>query len=130
MVSCHSLVVLDGKMQGDPLDMKMFEATHWVKLQVAYGRGGGLGVGVGWAVRKGQCGLYPLPAFIPEEGGTLNGQQRQALAPSNRPADDDDAFALVSLGRVPEGGAGREATALPLGLWVARSCLPGYFMSL
>ncbi|XP_053168568.1 probable cation-transporting ATPase 13A4 isoform X4 [Hemicordylus capensis] len=29
MVSCHSLVVLDGKMQGDPLDLKMFEATHW-----------------------------------------------------------------------------------------------------
>ncbi|XP_054838971.1 probable cation-transporting ATPase 13A4 isoform X2 [Eublepharis macularius] len=29
MVSCHSLVLLDGKIQGDPLDLKMFEATHW-----------------------------------------------------------------------------------------------------
>uniref|UniRef100_A0A8B9PET1 Cation-transporting ATPase n=1 Tax=Apteryx owenii TaxID=8824 RepID=A0A8B9PET1_APTOW len=29
MVSCHSLVVLDEKIQGDPLDLKMFEATHW-----------------------------------------------------------------------------------------------------
>ncbi|XP_009680413.2 probable cation-transporting ATPase 13A5 isoform X1 [Struthio camelus] len=29
MASCHSLVVLDEKMQGDPLDLKMFEATHW-----------------------------------------------------------------------------------------------------
>ncbi|XP_062987807.1 probable cation-transporting ATPase 13A4 [Elgaria multicarinata webbii] len=29
MASCHSLVLLDGKIQGDPLDLKMFEATHW-----------------------------------------------------------------------------------------------------
>uniref|UniRef100_A0A669PMZ4 Cation-transporting ATPase n=1 Tax=Phasianus colchicus TaxID=9054 RepID=A0A669PMZ4_PHACC len=27
MASCHSLVVLDKKIQGDPLDLKMFEAT-------------------------------------------------------------------------------------------------------
>ncbi|KAM4771313.1 putative cation-transporting ATPase 13A4 [Rhinophrynus dorsalis] len=29
MASCHSLIVLDGKIQGDPLDLKMFEATCW-----------------------------------------------------------------------------------------------------
>nr|XP_020664195.1 probable cation-transporting ATPase 13A4 [Pogona vitticeps] len=29
MASCHSLVVVDGKIQGDPLDLKMFEATRW-----------------------------------------------------------------------------------------------------
>ncbi|KAM4693462.1 putative cation-transporting ATPase 13A4 [Discoglossus pictus] len=29
MVSCHSLIVLDGKIQGDPLDLKMFEFTCW-----------------------------------------------------------------------------------------------------
>uniref|UniRef100_A0A674I396 Cation-transporting ATPase n=1 Tax=Terrapene triunguis TaxID=2587831 RepID=A0A674I396_9SAUR len=29
MASCHSLIVLDGKIQGDPLDLKMFEATNW-----------------------------------------------------------------------------------------------------
>ncbi|XP_006030034.3 probable cation-transporting ATPase 13A4 [Alligator sinensis] len=29
MVSCHSLVLLEGRMQGDPLDLKMFEATGW-----------------------------------------------------------------------------------------------------
>lgn len=34
MACCHSLMVLDGKIQGDPLDLKMFEATHWVKLHV------------------------------------------------------------------------------------------------
>ncbi|NXD13860.1 AT135 ATPase, partial [Nothocercus nigrocapillus] len=29
MVSCHSLVVSGEKVQGDPLDLKMFEATDW-----------------------------------------------------------------------------------------------------
>ncbi|XP_072266259.1 probable cation-transporting ATPase 13A4 [Pyxicephalus adspersus] len=29
MVSCHSLIVLDGTLQGDPLDMKMFKRTGW-----------------------------------------------------------------------------------------------------
>ncbi|KAM5163819.1 putative cation-transporting ATPase 13A4 [Mantella aurantiaca] len=26
---CHSLVSIDGKLQGDPLDLKMFEGTQW-----------------------------------------------------------------------------------------------------
>ncbi|XP_066458000.1 probable cation-transporting ATPase 13A4 [Eleutherodactylus coqui] len=30
MTCCHSLIILDGKLQGDPLDLKMFEATGWV----------------------------------------------------------------------------------------------------
>ncbi|KAJ6655494.1 hypothetical protein lerEdw1_005072 [Lerista edwardsae] len=29
MATCHSLMVLDGKIQGDPLDVKMFEGTKW-----------------------------------------------------------------------------------------------------
>ncbi|XP_063772478.1 probable cation-transporting ATPase 13A4 [Pseudophryne corroboree] len=29
MACCHSLIVLDGKIQGDPLDLKMFEGTNW-----------------------------------------------------------------------------------------------------
>ncbi|XP_010832706.1 PREDICTED: probable cation-transporting ATPase 13A4 isoform X2 [Bison bison bison] len=29
MTSCHSLILLDGTIQGDPLDLKMFEATTW-----------------------------------------------------------------------------------------------------
>ncbi|XP_053566195.1 probable cation-transporting ATPase 13A5 [Bombina bombina] len=29
MASCHSLVVLDGKINGDPLDLKMFEGSGW-----------------------------------------------------------------------------------------------------
>ncbi|KAJ1086895.1 hypothetical protein NDU88_000093 [Pleurodeles waltl] len=29
MASCHSLIFLDGRLQGDPLDLKMFEATGW-----------------------------------------------------------------------------------------------------
>ncbi|XP_036611933.1 probable cation-transporting ATPase 13A5 [Trichosurus vulpecula] len=30
MASCHSLIVLDGTIQGDPLDVKMFEGTNWI----------------------------------------------------------------------------------------------------
>ncbi|XP_036059101.1 probable cation-transporting ATPase 13A4 isoform X4 [Onychomys torridus] len=29
MASCHSLILLDGTIQGDPMDLKMFEATKW-----------------------------------------------------------------------------------------------------
>ncbi|XP_075427208.1 putative cation-transporting ATPase 13A4 isoform X3 [Ascaphus truei] len=29
LASCHSLIVLDGRVQGDPLDLKMFESTFW-----------------------------------------------------------------------------------------------------
>ncbi|XP_040284277.1 probable cation-transporting ATPase 13A4 [Bufo bufo] len=29
MASCHSLILLDGTVQGDPLDLKMFEFTCW-----------------------------------------------------------------------------------------------------
>lgn len=31
MATCHSLTVIDGTLTGDPLDLKMFEATDWVK---------------------------------------------------------------------------------------------------
>ncbi|KAM6442415.1 putative cation-transporting ATPase 13A4 [Liasis olivaceus] len=40
MASCHSLLVLDGEIQGDPLDLKMFEATHWEFVD-SVGREGG-----------------------------------------------------------------------------------------
>ncbi|OTF72224.1 cation-transporting ATPase 13A3-like protein [Euroglyphus maynei] len=30
LASCHSLTLIEGKMIGDPLDQKMFEATGWV----------------------------------------------------------------------------------------------------
>lgn len=30
MASCHSLTKIEGKLSGDPLDLKMFEATGWV----------------------------------------------------------------------------------------------------
>ncbi|XP_071998722.1 probable cation-transporting ATPase 13A4 isoform X1 [Engystomops pustulosus] len=29
MTCCHSLIILDGKIQGDPMDLKMFEGTNW-----------------------------------------------------------------------------------------------------
>ncbi|XP_066996755.2 polyamine-transporting ATPase 13A3 [Anabrus simplex] len=30
MTTCHSLTVIDGKLCGDPLDLKMFESTGWI----------------------------------------------------------------------------------------------------
>ncbi|XP_077204101.1 putative cation-transporting ATPase 13A4 isoform X2 [Paroedura picta] len=42
MVCCHSLVLLEGKIQGDPLDLKMFEATHW-ELEDPKDHGGAAG---------------------------------------------------------------------------------------
>ncbi|XP_075427203.1 putative cation-transporting ATPase 13A4 isoform X2 [Ascaphus truei] len=30
MASCHSLIMIDGTLQGDPLDLKMFAATDWL----------------------------------------------------------------------------------------------------
>ena len=30
MATCHSLTIIEEKMTGDPLDLKMFEATKWV----------------------------------------------------------------------------------------------------
>ncbi|KAM4040349.1 putative cation-transporting ATPase 13A4 [Anomaloglossus baeobatrachus] len=33
LTSCHSLVAIDGTIQGDPLDLKMFEATQWEMAQ-------------------------------------------------------------------------------------------------
>ncbi|KAM3931840.1 putative cation-transporting ATPase 13A4 [Leptodactylus fuscus] len=30
MTCCHSIIMLDGKLEGDPLDLKMFEATGWI----------------------------------------------------------------------------------------------------
>lgn len=29
MVTCHSITVMNGKMMGDPLDLKMFDSTGW-----------------------------------------------------------------------------------------------------
>ena len=29
LAACHSLITIDGQLSGDPLDLKMFEATGW-----------------------------------------------------------------------------------------------------
>lgn len=31
MAACHSLTKIEGELSGDPLDLKMFEATGWVR---------------------------------------------------------------------------------------------------
>lgn len=30
LASCHSLTIIDKQIVGDPLDLKMFESTHWI----------------------------------------------------------------------------------------------------
>lgn len=30
MVTCHSITSIEGKLSGDPLDLKMFESTGWL----------------------------------------------------------------------------------------------------
>ena len=30
MATCHSLTTIEGSLSGDPLDIKMFQATNWV----------------------------------------------------------------------------------------------------
>lgn len=32
MAACHSLTKIDGELSGDPLDLKMFNATGWVSV--------------------------------------------------------------------------------------------------
>lgn len=34
MATCHSLTKIEGQLSGDPLDLKMFEATGWVSRSV------------------------------------------------------------------------------------------------
>ncbi|XP_053650214.1 polyamine-transporting ATPase 13A3 isoform X7 [Cherax quadricarinatus] len=34
MATCHSLTFLNGNLTGDPLDVKMFEATEWVPYEI------------------------------------------------------------------------------------------------
>ena len=31
MATCHSLAIIDGELNGDPMDMKMFQSTGWVR---------------------------------------------------------------------------------------------------
>lgn len=36
MATCHSLTRIDGELNGDPLDLNMFEFTQWVKHVIEY----------------------------------------------------------------------------------------------
>lgn len=38
MATCHSLTKIEGQLSGDPLDLKMFEATGWVSFSVTIQR--------------------------------------------------------------------------------------------
>lgn len=36
MAACHSLTKIEGEVSGDPLDLKMFSATGWVRNRDQY----------------------------------------------------------------------------------------------
>ncbi|NXI44097.1 AT134 ATPase, partial [Galbula dea] len=66
MVVCHSLIVWEGKIQGDPLDVKMFEATNWVIDDSSVHQTEGQGDRSATVVRPG-----PKASSAPVEGVTI-----------------------------------------------------------
>ena len=32
MATCHSLTIIEGELSGDPLDIRMFQSTLWVRI--------------------------------------------------------------------------------------------------
>ncbi|NXV46663.1 AT134 ATPase, partial [Uria aalge] len=66
MVVCHSLIVWQGKIQGDPLDVKMFEATNWVIDDSSGHQTEGQGSTHATVVRPG-----PKASSVPVEGVTI-----------------------------------------------------------
>ncbi|XP_061862161.1 probable cation-transporting ATPase 13A4 [Colius striatus] len=63
MAVCHSLIIWEGKIQGDPLDVKMFEATNWVIDDSSGHQVGGQGSVHATVVRPG-----PKASSAPVEG--------------------------------------------------------------
>ncbi|KAM6260948.1 putative cation-transporting ATPase 13A4 isoform 2-T2 [Spheniscus humboldti] len=66
MAVCHSLIVWEGKIQGDPLDVKMFEATNWVIDDSSGHQTEGQGSTHATVVRPG-----PKASSAPVEGVTI-----------------------------------------------------------
>ncbi|OPJ78931.1 putative cation-transporting ATPase 13A4 isoform C [Patagioenas fasciata monilis] len=66
MAVCHSLIVWEGKIQGDPLDVKMFEATNWVIDDSSGHQIDGHGSTHAMVVRPG-----PKASSAPVEGVTI-----------------------------------------------------------
>ncbi|XP_055580031.1 probable cation-transporting ATPase 13A4 isoform X5 [Falco biarmicus] len=66
MAVCHSLIVWEGKIQGDPLDVKMFEATNWVIDDSSGRQNEGQGSTRATVVRPG-----PKASCAPVEGVTI-----------------------------------------------------------
>lgn len=75
MAACHSLTKIEGELSGDPLDLKMFEATGWVRRRPLWEGnglpGGGRGAevphssghgGSSWAAGFGLMGVSGAPS--------------------------------------------------------------------
>ncbi|KAI1891544.1 hypothetical protein AGOR_G00144890 [Albula goreensis] len=66
MASCHSLTKIEGQLSGDPLDLKMFEATGWI-LEEATEEETALHNRIMPTVVRPPKQLLPEPAATPEQ---------------------------------------------------------------
>lgn len=89
MATCHSLTKIEGVISGDPLDLKMFEATGWVRSRGCHWGGVARGdrevVTSMPGLRNGACSAktsLPSPKGPLLENGRLAG--REAILPSGQ----------------------------------------------
>lgn len=73
MATCHSLTKIEGVISGDPLDLKMFEATGWVRSHVCW-----------WEGEAQEAGRGPPVDAWPKEQGLASSIQGGSLS-STRP---------------------------------------------
>ncbi|XP_056653578.1 probable cation-transporting ATPase 13A5 [Monodelphis domestica] len=94
MASCHSLLVLDGTIQGDPLDVKMFEGTGWIieDSSVDYS---GSGIPASSVIVKPGPGASQAPAkavAILHQFPFSSGLQRMSVITQQLGSDHFDAY--------------------------------------
>nr|CAD7264232.1 unnamed protein product [Timema shepardi] len=70
MVSCHSNTIIDNKVSGDPLDIKMFESTRWILEEPEFTDTSRYGIHVSSVVRPPESSL----AHNTERGIRLDGR--------------------------------------------------------
>lgn len=72
MASCHSLTIIDGKLTGDPLDLKMFEATEWEMEEIGEAETERYGIIIPVIVKpKSNNPAYDLPIECVEDEETM-----------------------------------------------------------
>lgn len=62
MATCHSITVIDQQLSGDPLDLKMFEATNWVLEEPDIDDNSKYDVIAPTVVRPGPASTFKMPS--------------------------------------------------------------------